>query len=508
MASADSHKRLSVVTQCAVGVLLIVLSLFGQPAGAQDLQSQRQLPAPSGPQLPLDQLRLMIQHQMLRHPQKMPSARQIQDRFNLSDEQFRSLREAVKRSGMTSQGRPRRPIPQTNAPSDNPIRQLQELKHALESSEPTSSDPSEPGRFAAPPAGGQSQGSGTGTRRSAPPGRLPANLNNIPFEPAESGRRFRAADQTERFPGARRGDRQPAELPEMSERSGSGRLNSNRSGLPGQGTSLNRSDGLSFDIGDELSRRGLQRTLGRVVRDIRRKVQEDGAVTGGGSSSERSALNQAIFRVLDSVREDAVDTVRESRRSRSARSASSRRTRSRQNGQGSPTDRRAEVAAGDRAAAAESRQSGIPESEIPSLPDMLPSAESLSAPGSLTQLLILLAGAGVMLAIYLVSSRRQSQAESRRRQRALKAIKPDRIRTREDVIQAFHWLTHCQSPDAAEWWNHLEAGESLAQQSPARQESVRQLIHIYELARYQPEDVEFEPAHVQQARTAVAGCLP
>jgi len=62
-------------------------------------------------------------------------------------------------------------------------------------------------------------------------------------------------------------------------------------------------------------------------------------------------------------------------------------------------------------------------------------------------------------------------------------------------------------PDAADWWNHLKAEESLTSLTPERHQPLETLTQLYEVARYQPSGAGLNASQIQQARTALAGYL-
>ncbi len=83
---------------------------------------------------------------------------------------------------------------------------------------------------------------------------------------------------------------------------------------------------------------------------------------------------------------------------------------------------------------------------------------------------------------------------------------PSEIRSREDVISAFHELALNPAKLVESWWTHRAAATKLAAESPQQGHAVQTLAEIYEQARYLPDDVELPADKIQSARTALAEC--
>lgn len=83
---------------------------------------------------------------------------------------------------------------------------------------------------------------------------------------------------------------------------------------------------------------------------------------------------------------------------------------------------------------------------------------------------------------------------------------PEEIRSREDVISAFHALALNSRQRVESWWTHRAAAQELVAASPQQERAVQTLAEIYEQARYLPEDVELPADTIQSARAALAEC--
>ena len=83
---------------------------------------------------------------------------------------------------------------------------------------------------------------------------------------------------------------------------------------------------------------------------------------------------------------------------------------------------------------------------------------------------------------------------------------PSEIRSREDVIAAFHELVLNPKQLVESWWTHRAAAQKLSAESPQQGNAVQTLAGIYEQARYLPDNVELPADKIQSARTALAEC--
>ena len=85
-------------------------------------------------------------------------------------------------------------------------------------------------------------------------------------------------------------------------------------------------------------------------------------------------------------------------------------------------------------------------------------------------------------------------------------LKPGEIRSRADVIAAFHDLALSPKLLVETWWTHRAAAHKLAAESPKTRRAVDTLAEIYEQARYLPDDEELPADKIQSARIALAEC--
>jgi membrane glycosyltransferase len=85
-------------------------------------------------------------------------------------------------------------------------------------------------------------------------------------------------------------------------------------------------------------------------------------------------------------------------------------------------------------------------------------------------------------------------------------LAPSEIRTRQDIVLAFHQLAKRCSRSVRPWWNHLQVTTELSRVIPDRRQTVSELSAVYERARYQPLDHELTPAELTAAQIAIRKC--
>ncbi len=85
-------------------------------------------------------------------------------------------------------------------------------------------------------------------------------------------------------------------------------------------------------------------------------------------------------------------------------------------------------------------------------------------------------------------------------------IGAESLRTREDVVIAFHQLALLRTATAATWWTHRLFERKLSQAKPEIRSAMEVLANIYEQARYSPPDQELDAEQLLRARQALQQC--
>ena len=85
-------------------------------------------------------------------------------------------------------------------------------------------------------------------------------------------------------------------------------------------------------------------------------------------------------------------------------------------------------------------------------------------------------------------------------------MRPADIRSRSDVVRAFHHFALRPATPAPTWWTHREVERQVAQATPSLQPAIQTLTDLYEQARYLPGDADFTPDQIGTARRALEQC--
>ena len=124
---------------------------------------------------------------------------------------------------------------------------------------------------------------------------------------------------------------------------------------------------------------------------------------------------------------------------------------------------------------------------------------------SMLGLLMLLAVLGLVW--YFAPQMMAAMGESQRKASVVgDVIHPADIRSRVDVVRAFHQFALRPATLAAEWWTHRAVEQQVVQETPSLQPAIQALTDLYEQARYLPDDADFGPDQIGSARQALEQC--
>lgn len=263
-----------------------------------------------------------------------------------------------------------------------------------------------------------------------------------------------------------------------------------------------------------LQQRGLNSAIQQIVKDAKQDVRKsiaNGRGASGGSGSMSEGMRNALLKTLNNLSDDVVEIAKDAR----FKPSDSRGTGT---SQGSTT--------ADRSSGASNR-SGQQDSWLgqaketlnniaqPSSPPSMPSGSTgsggpdLAVPdmefsgGSLFSVFVVLAIAGGILWWMLQSGQLLPQSNQKPR---LTPAQIGAIRTRSDVVEAFHLLALDPRHGAEPWWHHQQVRSDMSEKRPANEHSVQELTEVYEQARYLPDDVELNERQLQAAKNAIERC--
>ncbi len=80
------------------------------------------------------------------------------------------------------------------------------------------------------------------------------------------------------------------------------------------------------------------------------------------------------------------------------------------------------------------------------------------------------------------------------------------IRTRGDVIRAFHRFVLQRPQPAASWWTHRDAAKRLCESAPHLRAEIHDLAGVYEQARYSPPDTELSGEQIDRVQAVLRQC--
>ena len=280
----------------------------------------------------------------------------------------------------------------------------------------------------------------------------------------------------------------------------------------------------AMDVRTELEQQGFARTLQKLVEQAREEslvapsgalgassgsgAAFDGQAGGGGSSAGQQS---SMSRIVDGLRKDLIGAATENRSnppSTSGRTDTARTT--------PPISSAIERPStfNNVTQAANNLLSDIATAPAPR-PAPIRSPGSISSGGmtvpqesdtrSLFGLLMLLAVLGLVwyFAPQLMAGIGESQRKS---SLVVGVIHPADIRSRGDVVRAFHQFALRPATMAAEWWTHRAVEQRVAQETPSLQPAIQKLTDLYEQARYLPDDVDFTPDQIGTARQTLEQC--
>ena len=86
------------------------------------------------------------------------------------------------------------------------------------------------------------------------------------------------------------------------------------------------------------------------------------------------------------------------------------------------------------------------------------------------------------------------------------SIRTFELRTREDIIRAFHALADKSPSVTSQWWTHERAALAMVETEPKQADDVSRLAELYEQVRYSPDDENVGFKQVEDARQAYKRC--
>ncbi|MEZ6130916.1 MAG: hypothetical protein R3C59_19780 [Planctomycetaceae bacterium] len=263
-----------------------------------------------------------------------------------------------------------------------------------------------------------------------------------------------------------------------------------------------------------LKRFGLEQTLKRIVRDAQQEVREKNASSqspGGdpaaGERTSDSGVSEAMLRVVKGVGKDLLQMMKDGKLkvkpadggksasngrsvSQSARPPSATESMFREI-RDSTSEFLSDMAAPDVPSAAASDSASV------ALSDNLPTASWSSWVAGVAVLAVLIAL--LMWRTGVIDPAKAAAAGSR-------LLTGDDLRSKADVVRAFHRLALHPHRSTEEWWTHQMVVDDIRESSPEKTYQIQVLAELYEQARYLPDEAEFTQEQIQEAKAALKRC--
>lgn len=125
------------------------------------------------------------------------------------------------------------------------------------------------------------------------------------------------------------------------------------------------------------------------------------------------------------------------------------------------------------------------------------------------QLLLLLAVCGLGIVLMLLLARKRVELAKAAREadaNVAREILTEGIRTRADVVRAFHRFVLRRAQPVATWWNHRYVARRLTESSPQLKSVILDLASVYEHARYLPPEVALSSDEIARVQAALKQC--
>lgn len=351
------------------------------------------------------------------------------------------------------------------------------------------------------------------------------------FELPQSVQEFVREQMRSMPPDAFRGFRSPdrSESPRSGQAPGDDDRDASR--VPGQSTGPDTNSAGSADgsrspdatersrreIAEELERSGFRGALKKIMEDAQRESREspqepvardDVASNAPADAGEPRSLQmtpqmeRSVIELLDGMKDELRDLARDGQIQRSPAEPLNRRSFD-----GSPA-----VRTPREPSMLDSLRKSVAGflSEVQRSPTTR-SASSGAAAGAaspaspiafdMTPVLVL---GGLLLAATIFAVGRNVWRE--RRQNATletgfeRPIQPAELRTRSDIVSAFHQFARSGQQRAATWWTHTAVAEATQRADSPIGQSVVEFAELYEAARYQPTTSDLSPDRYAHAR--------
>lgn len=273
-----------------------------------------------------------------------------------------------------------------------------------------------------------------------------------------------------------------------------------------------------IDVKESVAKSGWENTLRRIVQKTLKEQGYDSAAAKQDQSMTGKLLDKVRFRPSDPNSPTGAATVRSSKQQQAnasarnksswASSASSSSSSSKQSWSfsGSDSMRRVmrDVWVSIATAPSAPRMSGnTASSAISASPGTSPAFQWNRRTAEIVILLLIVVGCLFWLgrrrlaALTLPLARQSQWARS---------VLAEGLRTRADVVRAYHRFVLQTSQPAAMWWTHRQAASQLTAATPQLALAMNELTAAYEHARYMPPEFELSAEQLERVGSALRQC--
>lgn len=256
-------------------------------------------------------------------------------------------------------------------------------------------------------------------------------------------------------------------------------------------------------VRDKLKSQGFQKTLRQIVSSAKKEARQAGPANANGINGPLMEIVNGVSKDVIELAKDAKVRLRTSTRDASSESRPAERStqqsrsvggRSGPSGQGGRDQGGIQKAASDffKDLAGAAAEPPSPKPETARTDGVAPSDSAGSVALVVAGLCLLLLTACFLMRPGGPLGTGSGLAVDGR------AV-PSNLRSRADVIAAFHHVARTTSDRTEDWWTHRQVVEEVSQSNPDRSDDLDQLSVVYEQARYLPES---EPLSQQQLRLA------
>lgn len=266
-----------------------------------------------------------------------------------------------------------------------------------------------------------------------------------------------------------------------------------------------------------LQDKGLRNTLKDILKDAKQSAKQEGAAGGGpgdliANVAAATGMEDTVLEALGGMTEELVEIAKDAKfqsptsgsatESQPSDGSTANNPASNTNETSkSPKEKSVFSQFTESASNAINNFSQAPQASASSsaTSDILPDLGS----GSLSTLVFVLLVIIGLIGCLFVGTRLMPVAKPETSEQILATLLKQGIRTKEDVIKAFHQFALRPPHETQHWWTHSRVIEKVAHQYPQHSARIQILAALYEQARYFPADTEFTDAQIQQAADAV-----